>query len=437
MNQIASADNATPTRSLRIRLRIIIALVLLPLLFLNSGIFYFLYQGIGEYDNALDETIEKLIPLSELAFLVVQAPMPANDYLLHHRKSERSNFQLIQKEVDRGFDRVIKIYQDEEKILKILQTARSKWEEGKVISLDILLDKNADDRPGEIEAMESLDELLSHVGFTLSSIRSDLLTSTLQRYKIANLIGEKMPYVALTFFLTSITLIGSGVYYLYVSVSRPIKSLHVGAQLFRQGEFQHRIRKWSDDELGQLVDTLNKMAEKIVEDRQELNRLATTDPLTGLVNQRQFWQTLERELSRLGRTGGALTLITFDLDHFKSVNDRYGHSAGDQVLVETAKRMGDCLRPVDILARYGGEEMVAILPDTDCTGAMDAAERVRLVIQNNPVHLADGTSISVTVSAGVTTTRNSQDTAKALFDRADLALYGAKESGRNCVVSQC
>ena len=437
MNQIASADNATPTRSLRIRLRIIIALVLLPLLFLNSGIFYFLYQGIGEYNSALDETIEKLIPLSELAFLVVQAPMPANDYLLHHRKSERSNFQLIQKEVDRGFDRVIKIYQDEEKILKILQTARSKWEEGKVISLDILLDKNADDRPGEIEAMESLDELLSHVGFTLSSIRSDLLTSTLQRYKIANLIGEKMPYVALTFFLTSITLIGSGVYYLYVSVSRPIKSLHVGAQLFRQGEFQHRIRKWSDDELGQLVDTLNKMAEKIVEDRQELNRLATTDPLTGLVNQRQFWQTLERELSRLGRTGGALTLITFDLDHFKSVNDRYGHSAGDQVLVETAKRMGDCLRPVDILARYGGEEMVAILPDTDCTGAMDAAERVRLVIQNNPVHLADGTSISVTVSAGVTTTRNSQDTAKALFDRADLALYGAKESGRNCVVSQC
>lgn len=161
-------------------------------------------------------------------------------------------------------------------------------------------------------------------------------------------------------------------------------------------------------------------------------RLAYTDPLTGVSNRASFNDSVRREMSHAQRTGKALSLIFLDIDHFKSVNDHYGHDGGDFTLASMARRVKDNLRGGDMLFRTGGEEFVILLRDTDLDGAEQLAERIRLSVEH--YILAYGMeTIKVTVSLGISSWRENES-AEAFIKRADNALYQAKKSGRNRVV---
>jgi diguanylate cyclase (GGDEF)-like protein len=164
----------------------------------------------------------------------------------------------------------------------------------------------------------------------------------------------------------------------------------------------------------------------------ELERQARTDPLTGAINRREFTRIAEEELARHARLGKPLSVVMLDLDHFKSVNDRHGHAAGDAVLVEFTHRAQAALRGYDRLARTGGEEFCVLLPEAAGDEARAIAERIRHAVSAAPIAAA-GTVISVTTSAGVATTRTSEDRIEDLLQRADTALYEAKHAGRDRV----
>jgi diguanylate cyclase (GGDEF)-like protein len=165
----------------------------------------------------------------------------------------------------------------------------------------------------------------------------------------------------------------------------------------------------------------------------ELERLSRTDPLTGALNRRQFVNAFERELARAARHDAPLSVVIFDLDHFKSINDRFGHLIGDAVLIATAKAIGEELRVEDTLARYGGEEFVMLLPSTDSDGARAVAERCRARLEASPV-VASGHAVRVTASFGIAS-RKGSPRAEELLRVADEALYTAKREGRNRVVA--
>jgi len=165
----------------------------------------------------------------------------------------------------------------------------------------------------------------------------------------------------------------------------------------------------------------------------ETQRLAAIDPLLGIYNRRQFFQLARAELERAKRHRQPFTVIMLDVDHFKQVNDTYGHLAGDQVLCEVAARCRATLRATDLLGRYGGEEFVILLPGTAGTEAVEVASRLREVIESAPFATDEG-PITVTTSLGATVWRVAEDTRlDTLLDRADQALYEAKHAGRNCV----
>jgi diguanylate cyclase (GGDEF)-like protein len=167
---------------------------------------------------------------------------------------------------------------------------------------------------------------------------------------------------------------------------------------------------------------------------EEINRRARTDALTGLANRQQFEERLSRIVMETNRFGGSCTLVVVDIDHFKQVNDTYGHQVGDEVLRRVAAALQQEVRNVDLCARYGGEEMALLLPQTDLSGGCQLAERLRAAVGGKPFVIG-GRDISVTISLGLATYPEGARDRDELFSAADRALYGAKRGGRNLVVA--
>lgn len=173
--------------------------------------------------------------------------------------------------------------------------------------------------------------------------------------------------------------------------------------------------------------------------RERLRVAGLTDGLTGLYNRRHLQHRLEQELNRAARHGHSLACLFIDADHFKRINDEYGHAAGDLVLVALAQRLRAHLRSSDLAARYGGEEFALLLPQTDAASACHLAERIRCAVAEAPIALDDGQAVGLTVSIGVAAVtgqvRQSADRLGAqLLQDADRAVYRAKAAGRNRVV---
>lgn len=165
-----------------------------------------------------------------------------------------------------------------------------------------------------------------------------------------------------------------------------------------------------------------------------IHNMAIQDGMTGIHNKRFFMEFLEREIAVATRHGHPLTLVMFDVDHFKKINDTYGHLAGDAVLKDLAQRIRPRIRREDLFARYGGEEFACVLPSTALPGGIVFAEHLRALIEERPC-IFDGTPIPFTISLGVTTLHREVGVDPlALIKRADENLYAAKRAGRNRVV---
>lgn len=198
------------------------------------------------------------------------------------------------------------------------------------------------------------------------------------------------------------------------------------------GDFSQRVDFMGEfsESFNSMVCQLDKMMKQVRLHEQELVRLTHTDPLTGINNRGYFMELLSAELERSRRYGRIFSILMFDLDHFKKVNDNYGHAAGDEALkrfVEVLRNAG--LRQSDFWGRLGGEEFALVLPETGISQAGTPAERIRALLEGTPVTHGDAT-FNITVSIGVTEYVSGEN-AESLLNRADMAMYRAKQTGRN------
>jgi two-component system cell cycle response regulator len=214
--------------------------------------------------------------------------------------------------------------------------------------------------------------------------------------------------------------------------SRMIRGLEIGVNDFLQ-------RPIDRNELLARVRTQirkKRYTERLRDNVQLSIEMAITDALTGLYNRRYMENHLATLIDQAASRGKPLALLVLDIDHFKSVNDTYGHDAGDDVLREFALRMRKSIRGLDLACRYGGEEFVIVMPETDMNVATAVAERLRRRIASEPFSIQQGTgSIEVTISIGIATLDAPSDNGTNILKRADQALYQAKRDGRNRVVA--
>jgi diguanylate cyclase (GGDEF)-like protein len=189
------------------------------------------------------------------------------------------------------------------------------------------------------------------------------------------------------------------------------------------------------DERNNLEDRVLQRTLELLLANQKLETLATTDPLTGIANRRKMTEQISHELERARRFHHPLSLLMIDIDHFKRINDTYGHEVGDKAIVAIARLLTESMRGVDLVARFGGEEFVLLMPETHVEVAVHAAERLRAAVAALTVEAGDGALVAQTISVGVSSADPSGalDTPSSLLVRADKALYRAKKDGRNRV----
>jgi diguanylate cyclase (GGDEF)-like protein len=191
-----------------------------------------------------------------------------------------------------------------------------------------------------------------------------------------------------------------------------------------------------DKRMGRLQQDIDRMKNEVATERQRadiLGKEVLIDPLTGVYNRRAYGKRISEELQRYLRHKRPFSMLMLDVDHFKSVNDQYGHAVGDLCLKEIIKRIQPLLRQSDFLARFGGEEFVLLLPETVQSGAVEVAEKLRKCIEKTEF-LHRGKLVPITISIGATQVMSTDQQTDMLFNRVDKAMYRAKAAGRNCVV---
>jgi diguanylate cyclase (GGDEF)-like protein len=254
--------------------------------------------------------------------------------------------------------------------------------------------------------------------------------------------------------LAALIVLSAIAYRITAKVLAPIEALSIGARRVAEGDFALAIPDTgSRDEIGVLTAAFNHMLQRVRDYQAEiqesyenlrahnvklqqanelLEQLSITDGLTKLHNHRFFQDQLTREIRRATRSSSPLALLLIDIDDFKSLNDRFGHAAGDELLYGLATIMNSVVRSSDLLARYGGEEFAVLAPATDAEGAYQLAEKLRTAIAESSFIVGESMRLTrVTVSVGVAVFQGDR---KKFFDDADRALYRAKAAGKNCVM---
>ena len=225
------------------------------------------------------------------------------------------------------------------------------------------------------------------------------------------------------------------VFVLNQNIILPINRLMDGVRKFANGNFTAQVPVTSQDEIGELSGAFNVMAKNIKNDRQKLTALTITDEKTGLYNYRYFKQSMAEEMKRAERYNRHVSLVMMDIDYFKHYNDTNGHAMGDLLLKDLAGLLKESVRETDLVARFGGEEFVLLLPETPRAVAVKLADNIRLMIKNHVFPMEEKQpNKDLTVSIGVASyPAKNVVNADALIERADQALYRAKKRGRNRV----
>ena len=214
------------------------------------------------------------------------------------------------------------------------------------------------------------------------------------------------------------------------SLQSNLRHLTWQTERIAEGDFSQRI-----DFLGEFSESFNRMTAELKTYNERLTQQATIDQLTQLPNRSFLMPFLSQCFNKFLRDHEDFAVMLLDIDHFKDVNDTYGHDAGDKVLIQLSKMLSEKFRSSDVFSRYGGEEFIAVLVDTNIIGAKIIAERALKTIKDARFVLSDDLSISVTVSIGISQTEGGDSHYEQIIKRSDDALYLAKKNGRNQIAA--
>ncbi len=420
---------------IKLRARFIIGttVTLLPLVAVSIIVFVYAGSVSRFFDRTLAEVTKELGPVRTVQRTVSEATVILHDYLVSVEPSSIEAFRRADERIERTFSLLTqKGNFEQEEEYRFLEQAKNHWKLSAGLAETIFAGA-LDDPPAVArsygkqfdiqvsEVLHNLDDLIRIAEDELRAVKNE-----------AYAISHSMLYNMGALLLLGIGLGALSGISMVRSILSPVRELMEGTQRLAAKDLDYRIPVKSSDELGELALAFNSMAERLDRTYKVLNEMASRDDLTLLLNAREFHKRLQIEITRSDRYGHPLSLIFLDVDHFKSVNDSFGHQIGDEVLRAVARILAQRVRPTDHVARYGGEEFAVICPETGLKDAEIMAERIRVGFQDSVVYHAPQGPLSVSVSLGVSGFPETSSNEHNLLRDADKALYQAKDAGRNC-----
>lgn len=432
----AMKSGASPRRknpSLKVFFRSGAALFFLALIAVNAVTLFNLYKALRLTDQVVEHSIVEMHQAMLLQLSLAQAVMPPNDYLIHGNPKARGEFRARSAEVERNFDALVPITVMTAAQHQTLTAARRDWGHAREMGEAMLKITSPVGNQAAAAKMEEFDRLVSSIIAQLDAIHHVAHSETEESHAILHDLKLQTTTVVLAFLAIGLAIAVGGIVVLNRLLFPPLQDLSRGMRQFSEGQHAHRITRNMPVELRELAEGFNAMAENLEGQHAELVKASSHDALTGCLNHRQFVMDFDREFSRANRYKDNLSLLMVDLDHFKSVNDSYGHPAGDVVLQRVAEAMDSQLRASDTLYRYGGEEFVILLPETDRRGALTVAESIRHKVASTAIVVDGQQTVTMTVSIGVACFPQDTENQEGLLKKADQSVYAAKNNGRNRV----
>jgi diguanylate cyclase (GGDEF)-like protein len=362
----------------------------------------------------------------------MEAGTPLDDFVDEGDPREPAAYRELRERIEVLYTTVHQHVRPDPEVRALVERARDDWTAADRLAAEALSVRRP---PGDRRAAELMDRFHGLAGSAvdkLGAVYDDLANDVRKDHDVALRDIERVDWLAAAAALVSALAVLAGVILIGRVISGSVERLVSGAELFASGDRDHRINVQVPPELRRVAVEFNRMIERIHASEGVLADLARRDSLTLLLNRRAFDEELAGMFARQQRLGERFALLVFDLDHFKQINDRHGHGAGDEVLRTASRALADQLRPFDRLFRIGGEEFAAILPGTDGASAALAAERLRQAVAAQAIPVGDG-AFRVTVSVGVASAWPGAEP-DTLLKAADAALYRAKAAGRNQVM---
>jgi len=410
-----------------------VACVFLSLLLIGGASLVNLRAAMALTDEIAEDTLTELHLTVALELGLLRSAMPVNDYIIHADPAEQENHRRLSGIVDGHLHKLFSVPTLSPGQRRVLVEARQEWEQAVALGNSIMQATEPASVPGIAEQMERFDDMIDAAANHLGQVHDIIDGKIAARHEELHDIEYYASNLILYLFAAGLLVAVTGAFVLARSLFPSLNMLSAGMRRFTGGDYGYRIDKPLPVELHGLAEGFNIMAAKLEETYRQLEEKSTRDPLTGCLNRRKFNLDFRIEISRSRRLENDMSLLVIDLDHFKDINDRHGHHAGDRVLQKAVAEMKGQLRDYDTLYRYGGEEFTVLMPNTDATAAHIVSERIRNAVGNTRIRIDNENFLTITISIGIATLPGDAETEHGLMELADHALYEAKNLGRNRV----
>lgn len=407
--------------SVRQRVMAVIAVLLLPLAVLSAVSMVVLNEQEMAFRDSVEESIHGLLPLTTLEYYLQQALV---DELLAESNDSVPDFAGLTQNIDKSFSSIGVGMDGKDMPKNVLEDAQKSWLQARPAVrrlVEQVHTQHVNDAATTLHTRAELEQAIQDV----SSARVSLSNVLRDRYERAATQRKSQLHWLMWLWVIVLTVAVLLAVVFLRSLLRPLQALTDAARHINEGQAGVRVDARGRDELAVLAECFNRMTANWETTQADLKTEALMDPLTGLLNRRGILSRLDTELALHKQRGQPLSVLAMDLDRFKLINDHYGHSMGDRALAWVAETLRGILRENDHLGRHGGDEFIAVLPQTSHTKALEIALRIGSVIRKAAAHEAAYPEITI----GVATLPEDGDRAESLLEAADTRLYAQKHRG--------
>lgn len=421
------------TKSLRFWVALGMVIALAPLVLSAIGGYLLLNRGvIAPFHDVTFRQREQIIPAQQLRVMIWETVPPVDEFVEEGSLVHLHTYRNFRAQIEAGFAALLGALRGEPATRALVERARDDWTAADHNATELISVSRPAGDTAHIAILQRFHGQIAAANDKLAAVYKQIATDIDDDHNTAVLFYERSLWVASIAGAVSLLTIALGIFIIGRILSGSVDRLVDGAIRFAEGDRHHRIEVEVPPELHRVAEEFNHMIGRIHESEAALDELAHKDSLTGLSNRRAFDEAFGEIHAHVQRHGETATLLALDIDHFKRINDAFGHAAGDEVLRAIAKMMTRNVRPFDKVFRVGGEEFSVLLPRADAAKGQEIAERLRETIASTPIKFNDET-IDASVSIGIAEILDSSEQS-SLMEEADGALYRAKEGGRNRIV---